>query len=115
MMFALKAAILYLFGWFVLFGSAELTILPSASYAPVDSIAAPDDQDHSPLFLDAVFEVNQSSTHETPSVKTFSQPIDAYQSAVAASYYSLSYYTIGQQIVVNFTIKDMIFPFHCFT
>lgn len=114
-MFALKSVILYLFGWLMLFGSTDLTTLPSASYTAVDNIIATDDKDHSPLFLDAVFEVNQASTYETPAVKTFAHPDKVYQSATAPSFYSLSYYTIGQQIVVNFTIKDIIFPFHCFT
>lgn len=115
MMFALKGVIFYLFGWLMLFGSNDLATLPSASYTPVDNIVATDNQDHRPLFLDAVFEVNQSSTHETPPVKTFTQLGKIYSSATAPSSYSLSYYTIGQQIVVNFTIKDIIFPFHCFT
>ncbi|HUH27211.1 hypothetical protein [Gelidibacter sp.] len=115
MMFALKGIIFYLFGWLMLFGSNDLGTLPSASYTPVDNISATDDHDHSPLFLDAVFEVNQSSTHETPPVKTFTQPSKPDSSPTPQSSYSLSYYTIGQQIVVNFTIKDIIFPFHCFT
>src|SRR5690606_17173096 len=107
--------IFYLFGWLMMFGSNDLATLPSASYSPVDNISATDDHDHRPLFLDAVFEVNQSSTYETPPLKIFTQPSIAYSKPTLQSCYSLSYYTIGQQIVVNFTIKDIIFPFHCFT
>lgn len=115
MMFALKAAMFYLFGWLMLFGSSDLSTLPNASYTPVDTIDAAADSDHNPLFFDAGFEINQLSTHETPAVKTFAQQDKVYQSATAPSSYSLSYYTIGQQIVVNFAVKDIIFPFHCFT
>lgn len=114
-MFALKGAILYFFGWLVLFGSSDLTALPSDPYTPVDSIVATDGHERSPSFLDAVFKVNQSSTHHTPSAKTYSQPSKIYQSSIILSSYSLSYYAIGQQIVVNLTIKDILFPFHCFT
>lgn len=113
-MFALKSAMLYLFGWLMLLGSVDLETVPSA-YAPVDNIAATDDHDQSPLFLDAVFDVNESSTHETPPLKNFTSPEGVCQQPCRASLYSISYYAIGQQIVVNFTIKDIIFPFHCFT
>lgn len=113
-MFTFKS-VFYLFGWLLLFGSSDLQTLPSATYISVDNIAAADDQDHNPLFLDAVFEINHSSTQETPSVKTFTQPEIAYKKALEPVSYSLSYYTIGQQIVVSFTVQDIIYPFHCFT
>ena len=114
-MFALKGAILGFFGWLMMFGSADLTALPSASYTPVDSIAASDEQERTPLFFDAVLDVNHSSTYETPAAKTFPQKEKDVQSVTVPLFYELSYYTIGQQIVVSFSVKAIIFPFHCFT
>jgi len=116
MMFVLKAAMFYLFGWLMLLGSSDLSNLPyPSSYMPIDSIEATDDSNHNPLFLDAVFEIHHSSTQQTPAGKTFAYLDKVYKNASAPSSYSLSYYAIGQQIVVKFTIKRIIFPFHCFT
>ena len=114
-MFALKGSILSFFGWLMLFGPSDLTTLPSTSYTPVDSIVATENQERVPLFFDAVLDVNHSSTYETPPVKILSQTTKGDQSVTVPLFYQLSYYTIGQQIVVNLTTKAIIFPFHCFT
>lgn len=114
-MFTLQGAILHIFGWLMLLGSPDLTALPSASYTPVDSIVASQDQDRGTLFFDSVLDVNQSYTYETPGVKTFPQPYKTAENTLAPLFYRLSYYTIGQQIVVNLSTKAIIFPFHCFT
>lgn len=114
-MFALKGAILSFFGWLMLFGSTDLTALPSATYTPVDSIAASDSQERTPLFFDAVLDVSHAFTYETPAAKIFVQKENSVQNIHVPLFYELSYYAIGQQIVVNFSVKAIIFPFHCFT
>lgn len=114
-MFAIKGAILSFFGWLMLFGPADLTTLPTTSCLPVDSIVATDNQERVPLFFDAVLDVNHSSTYETPPVKILTQITKGFQSSRVPLFYQLSYYTIGQQIVVNLSTKAIIFPFHCFT
>ncbi|MEO8772874.1 MAG: hypothetical protein ABI263_00970 [Gelidibacter sp.] len=114
-MFALKGAILSFFGWLMLLGSSDLNALPSASYTPVDSIISSDNKQQIPLVFDAFLDVNSSFTYETPVAKTFTQTNKIFQSVTAPLFYELSYYTIGQQIVVNLSVKTIIFPFHCFT
>ncbi|WP_027125580.1 hypothetical protein [Gelidibacter mesophilus] len=114
-MFALKGVIFSFFGWLVLLGSTDLATTPIPDYVPVDSVIAADDHDTNPLFFDAVFDVNHASTYESPAVKTFPQPYKEAKNLVAPIYYQLSYYIIGQQIVVNLSTKEIIFPFHCFT
>lgn len=114
-MFTLKGVILSFFGWLVLLGSTDLTALPSASYTPVDSIVASENPERTPLFFDAVLDVNHSSTYETPTGKTFPQTSKSVQSVIAPLFYELSYYAIGQRIVVRLSVKTIIFPFHCFT
>ncbi|MBJ7882086.1 hypothetical protein [Gelidibacter salicanalis] len=114
-MFILQGAILYIFGWMMMLGSSDLTALPTASYNPVDKIVASKDQEHVPFSYDAVLDVNQSFTYETPSGKTFPRPFKLSENTVAPLNYQLSYYTIGQQIMVNLTTKAIIFPFHWFT
>lgn len=114
-MFTLQGAILHLFGWLLLLGSTDLAAWPTASYTPVESIVATQDHEHGPLFFDAVLDVNQSYTYETPGVKTFPKLYKADEHTLAPLSYQLSYYNIGQQIVVNLSTKAIIFPFHCFT
>ncbi len=114
-MFALKGTLLSFFGWLMLLGSTDLTALPSASYTPVDSIAASDQQERVPLFFDAILDVNHSSTYETPVAKPFPQKEKSLQSVNVPLFYELSYYAIGQQIVIKLSVKAIIFPFHCFT
>lgn len=114
-MFALKGAILSFFGSLLLFGSSGPAALPGVSYIPVDSIVASDEQERIPLFFDAVLDISHASTHETPAAKVFPFKGKSVQSVSVPLFYELSYYSIGQQIVVNLTTKDIIFPFHCFT
>lgn len=114
-MFTLKGAIFSFFGWLMLWGSADLAIVPNASYVPVDSIVAGDNHDHIPLSFDAVLDVNHAFTYETPAVKIFPQPYKVAQSLDTPLLYPLSYYSIGQQIMVKLSTKAIIFPFHCFT
>ena len=114
-MFAIKGALLSFFGWLMLFGSADLTALPNAFYTPVDSIIASEKPERTSLFFDAVLDVNHFSTYETPSGKVFPQTTKSFQNVNAPRFYELSYYAIGQQIVVGFSVKDLIFPFHWFT
>ncbi len=114
-MFTLQGAILHIFGWLLLLGSSDLAAFPTASYTPVDSIAAAQDHDQGSLFFDAVLDVNHSYTYETPGVKTFPKHYKAAENTLAPLFYQLSYFSIGQQIVVNLSIKAIIFPFHCFT
>ena len=99
----------------MLLGSSDLTAFPVASDTPVDSIISADDREHMPLVFDAFVDVNYSFTYEIPVAKTFPQTFTAFQSATDPSFYELSYYSIGQQIVVNLSVKAIIFPFHCFT
>lgn len=114
-MFALKGVIFHLFGWLMLLGSSDLRALPVASYTPVDSVISADDREHIPLVFDAFVDVNYSFTYETPVAKTFPQIFGVFQSATDPCLYEFSYYSIGQQIVVNLSVKAIIFPFHCFT
>lgn len=114
-MFTLQGAILHIFGWLMLLGSSDLMALPNAPYIPVDSIVDSQDHDHTPLSFDAVLDVNHSFTYETPAGKTFPQTKKVFQSQTAPLFYQLSYYAIGQQIVVKLSTKAIIFPFHCFT
>jgi hypothetical protein len=115
MMFTLQGAILHIFGWLMLLGSSDLTVVPSAAYTPVDTIVATQEQNQNPLFFDAVLDVSYSYTYETPGVKIFPQPYKLAKNPIAPLFYQLSYYSIGQQIVVNLSTKTIIFPFHCFT
>ena len=96
-------------------GSADLNTLPSAAYTPVERIEASDHPERMPLFFDGVLDVNHSSTYETPAGKTFPHTSKVFQSVPAPLFYELSYYSIGQQITVNLSVKTIIFPFHCFT
>ncbi len=114
-MFALKGVIFHLFGWLMLLGSSGLAALPAASYTPIDSVISSDDRDHIPLVFDAFADVNYSFTYQTPTVKTLPQTYVVFLTAMDSSFYEFSYYTIGQQIVVNLSVKAIIFPFHCFT
>lgn len=114
-MFTLQGAILHIFGWLLLLGSSDLAALPTASYTPVENVEAAHDHGHGPLFFDAVIDVNHSYTYETPGVKTFLKFYKADENTLAPLYYQLSYYSIGQQIMVNLSTKAIIFPFHCFT
>lgn len=114
-MFGLKAVLLSFFGWLVLLGSTDQATLPSALYHPVDSITATDNEDHVPLFFDAIIDANHSSTYETPPVKILSPNYEGMQVVSFPNYYPLSYYSIGQQISIHLTTKTIIFPFHCFT
>lgn len=115
LMFALKGLLLSFFGGLLLLGSSDLKQLPSASYTSIDNISASENQEHVPLFFDAVLDFNHSSTFETPSVKTFSQTNKNEQRVSAPLFYPLSYYAIGQKIVIKLSTKAIIFPFHCFT
>lgn len=114
-MFTLQGAILHVFGWLMLLGSSDLTASSSTSYAPIDSIEISKDHNHNPLFFDAVLDINHSYTYETPGGKTFPSPYKEAVNTLAPLFYQLSYYSIGQQIVVNLSTKAIIFPFHCFT
>ena len=115
LMFALKGILLSFFGWLLVSGSTDLATVPDASYSPVESIEASDHTERVPLFFDAVLEVNHASTYETPVGENFPHTSKVFQSAPAPLFYELSYYAIGQQIVVNLSVKTIIFPFHCFT
>ncbi len=114
-MFAVKVVLFHFFGWLMLLGSSDLSAFPSASYTPVDSIISSDNKEHIPLIFDAILDVNHSFTYETPVAKTFPQRENSFQKVTVPLFYELSYYTIGQQIVVNLSVKTIIFPFHCFT
>ena len=114
-MFTLQGAILYIFGWMMMLGSSDLSAVPMASYNPTDKIVASKDQEHMPLSFDAVSEANHSFTYETPNLKTFPRPYKLTENTVTPLNYQLSYYIIGQQIMVNLTTKAIIFPFHWFT
>lgn len=114
-MFALKGAILSFFGLLMLLGSPDLTTVPGTSYTPVDSITASDSQERSPLYFDDVLDVNHSFTFETPPIKIVPQIPGAFQNLSAPLFYQLSYYAIGQKIMVKLSTKAIIFPFHCFT
>lgn len=112
-MLTLKVAILQLFGWLML--TSGTTTLPEATYSSVDSIVASEEHEHLPLSFDAVIDVSQAFTSETPTQKIVPQSHHFVESVAVPVDNLLSYYAIGQQIVINLTIKTIIFPFHCFT
>lgn len=114
-MFTIKGAIFYVLGWVMLLGSSNLTASSSASYTPVDTIVVSQDQDHVPFTFDAVIDLNHSFTFEIPVVKIFPQTYKLSENTITPLNYQLSYYAIGQQIVVKLSTKAIIFPFHWFT
>lgn len=114
-MFVLKNILFAFFGWVMMLGTGEVTTLPGSMYVPEDRITASDEPEQIPLFFDAIFDVNQTSTYETSIAKTFSQTDKGAQIVAPSLFYELSYYNIGRQIVVALSVKTIIFPFHCFT
>lgn len=114
-MLAIKGFILSFFGCLMLLGSPDPSLLSRETYVPEESIAATEDQEHTPLFFDAVLELNQSSTYEAPFGKIYSPIYNTSFQEAFPIFYPLYYYKIGQQIIVNLTTKTIIFPFHCFT
>ncbi|TXE08593.1 hypothetical protein ES711_08815 [Gelidibacter salicanalis] len=114
-MFTIKGAIFYVLGWVMLLGSSDLTASSVSSYMPVDTIVASQDHDHVPFTFDAVIDFNQSFTYEVPGVKLIPQPYKPSENNITPLNYQLSYYAIGQQIVVKLSTKAIIFPFHWFT
>lgn len=114
-MLSLKVFILSFFGWLMCFGSTNPEVLKSAAYTPEESIVATEDGEQTPLFFDAILEVNQSSTYEIPGVKVDAPPYSQTFHVSVLLFDQLLYYKIGQKISVNLTTKTIIFPFHCFT
>lgn len=114
-MLAIKGFIFTIFSWLVLTTSSGISTDEYAVYQPEEHIVALDNTDQAPLFFDAVLEVSQVSTYELPTLKILTQFFQVDTQFYSNQHYPLSYYEIGQNIMVGLCIKTIIFPFHCFT